>query len=81
MRWKRGKRLNDWSMSYYSDCGQYRVDRVSTMGRTKQWRAMVRTIDERWDFLTRKYFKSRDAAEEACKRNSTAPEQLELVLA
>jgi hypothetical protein len=73
MLWRRGKRLNDWSMRYVSDCGRYRVDRVNTMGRTKLWRAMILRGD-RWEFLTRKYYRTREAAEQVCARHAASPE-------
>jgi hypothetical protein len=75
LTWRRGKRLNDWTVSYYSDCGRYRVDRVQLFSGPTLWRALVRRVNsvgEWWDFLAtrfRKYFRTRAAAEAACARH------------
>jgi hypothetical protein len=59
-------------MRYFSSCGRYRVDAVRTTGRTK-WRAMIFVHGRRWEFLRRKYYATRDGAEQACEKHADLP--------
>lgn len=76
MRFRRGKRLNDWAVFYLSECRQYRLDRVCIGGSTF-WRPLF-FQSGCWKRFSDATHRSRKGAEKVCERHSKRSAQLEL---